>query len=800
MKKRVLPLVLALALILPLPVLGAEEPAAQTYEQAVAELRERDNYVIDKFLDCELCSVFLGRWVGTPHSTYHSLSLVYKAGSPLGDGGTVELPLQKDNEYWGTTLYPSTIGLTEDKSGLRYTYYSPEVGTDVYSVDLATGQVTTAHIPPSYEEVLEAQTWGWNVERQLEAPSCTVVLMWSELCGAPEMVRDYALLLVTKEDVTPEERAQRLLLPSTAAVKGEFASQYPTHRVPDSLSLNVDGSVLTYVYSFEEALFNADGETLHEAGTYTYRVETATGELTVSHTPLPSPALGAEGTTFVDVDPGDWFARGVADCAREGIMTGTGADAFSPEATLTYPECVMLAYRLYDRAHGGDGSLLKAPEGWGYMTLETDDGSLCYGGFGGDPYVWGSFFPDGPTGRALLYLLPRDEEMNDLFFRIPLDSGATVTLEGKSFHGTVSILRMPMSHTHYFTFSPDELSADQELLPAVNIPAGDKWWRDLAYTVKQRGWEELFPLYPQAHTAIRYTFASQLDAVVDLPRRFEVPVIPDLSREDFPQVFRLYEAGILGGTDNYGTFTGGGELTRAEAAVMAARVLDESLRLREPPRPMPSPETGGYTLTYLADGSLSWYSADRQPFCCLERRTGEDESGPVGFLTLEGELTPWEEIVPKGMEWDGMERQGPYVRIWLRDRETEELFAGILDENARWVVPPGEYDSVWVLEEGFGASSGWGEEVRFFLLDGEGQVIRQAEYDDPAIAAPEYYPQPQPWGGVTAPSGWLPGRRYYQWPDGSPASGWFDDCGELSPDGRGFVEKDGRVYRIQFET
>ena len=115
------------------------------------------------------------------------------------------------------------------------------------------------------------------------------------------------------------------------------------------------------------------------------------------------------------------------------------------------------------------------------------------------------------------------------------------------------------------------------------------------------------------------------------------------------------------------------------------------------------------------------------------------------------------------------------------------------------MVSPGEYDSVWALKEGFGASVGWGENIRFFLLDEAGQVLRQAEYDDPAIAPPEYYPQSQPWGGVTAPSGWLPGRRYYQWPDGSPASGWFDDCGELDPDGRGFVEKDGRVCRIQFE-
>ena len=557
-------------------------------------------------------------------------------------------------------------------------------------------------------------------------------------------------------------------------------------------------SVLTYVYSFPEALFNDQGQLLHEAGSYTYTVKLPSGELSVEHVPS-SPAE----PTFSDVPADSWFARGVATCAREGIMMGTGEDTFSPEATLTYPECVMLAYRLYDKARGGDGSLSKAPEDWSYMTIDTDDGRLHHQGFAGDSNVWGYTSLTSGEG-TYIYIKPKDMEMLNLFHNYYLgppyvDNGATVTLEGTTYHGTVSMTRQIAYQTYYFTFHPDDPKVTDTLIAAQSIPAGDKWWRDLAYTVYQRGWEELFHLHPQSHTAIRHTFADQLAAVTDLPQRFAVPVIPDLSREDFPQVFRLYEAGVLGGTDDYGTFTGGGELTRAEAAVMVARVLDESQRLKEPPSPMPSPEGGDYTLTYLSGGVLSWYSADRQPFCCLERKTGEYEREPVGFLTLEGEFIPWEEVIPQGMEWNSTERQGRYVRIWLRDQETEALSTGILDENARWVIPPGEYDSVWALEEGFGASIGWGEKIQFFLLDTEGQIIRQAEDNDPAIAAPDY-PQPQPWGGVTAPNSWFPGQRYYLWPDGSPASGWFDDCGELSPDGRGFVEKDGKIYRIQFTT
>ncbi len=127
----------------------------------------------------------------------------------------------------------------------------------------------------TYKEIFEAYPSGRTVERQLEAPDFMVVLMWSDLVGLPETehVRNYTLALISKESAEPEQQYRPLILPSTVAVKGAYASQYPTDRAPDKMFLNDDGSILTYVYSFEEALFNAGGELLHNAGTYTYRVE-----------------------------------------------------------------------------------------------------------------------------------------------------------------------------------------------------------------------------------------------------------------------------------------------------------------------------------------------------------------------------------------------------------------------------------------------------------------------------------------------------------------------------------------------
>jgi len=62
---------------------------------------------------------------------------------------------------------------------------------------------------------------------------------------------------------------KRLFFASTSAVYGERMG----------LEVSEDGSTLTYTYSFDEAL-----EDFHEAGTYSYTVDIATGELSVAHT------------------------------------------------------------------------------------------------------------------------------------------------------------------------------------------------------------------------------------------------------------------------------------------------------------------------------------------------------------------------------------------------------------------------------------------------------------------------------------------------------------------------------------
>ena len=83
--------------------------------------------------------------------------------------------------------------------------------------------------------------------------------------------------------------------------------------------------------------------------------------------------------------------------------------------------------------------------------------------------------------------------------------------------------------------------------------------------------------------ATRLTFANALAAAAgELEHKNDAVIIPDLQREGNESVYALYEAGILNGTDNRGTFNPDKTLTRAEAAAMVARVLEPDLRVSLP--------------------------------------------------------------------------------------------------------------------------------------------------------------------------------------------------------------------------
>lgn len=148
------------------------------------------------------------------------------------------------------------------------------------------------------------------------------------------------------------------------------------------------------------------------------------------------------------------------------------------------------------------------------------------------------------------------------------------------------------------------------------------------------------------------------------------------------------------------------------------------------------------------------------------------------------------------------------------------MVARILDESQRLTAPPksmpkeGEgYTLTYLMDGAF--STGYTTVITYprcvvgkviegisyvppeVLLTLEGESIPWTE-DMERTLEPSHVQRN--WGGlqISEESPSLGLRPYYRWSDGTPATEWFDWCGEIGPDGRGFVQKDGKIYRIEF--
>ncbi len=259
-----------------------------------------------------------------------------------------------------------------------------------------------------------------------------------------------------------------------------------------------------------------------------------------------------------------------------------------------------------------------APEDWGRVTftLTLADGTALTGSSfdetplpGQEPaefrFMWGgwrrseygylcaSLIPDpalepgSPAFRAANEALSQWGDAHE--------GAATVTFNGQTVSGTVDCW-VPAGWV--LAFHPDDgdsseagVAIHDALYAGDGVPDPDAWWRDAAWYLSQD--EELsgqFAFQDEDRPATRWDFADALfSAAGELPAVRQAD-IPDLDRDFSPAtaVYALYDAGILTGKDAYGTFDGDGSLTRAQAAVMAARVLDESQRVTTPLEPLPT--------------------------------------------------------------------------------------------------------------------------------------------------------------------------------------------------------------------
>jgi len=116
-----------------------------------------------------------------------------------------------------------------------------------------------------------------------------------------------------------------------------------------------------------------------------------------------------------------------------------------------------------------------------------------------------------------------------------------------------------------------------------NDYGGSTWYDPYVSYARSNGIISSYPNYTAVAT--RAQFAEILAASVnaeDLKKINSIVVgdIPDvrMSSDYSDEVYLLYRAGILTGSDEYGTFNPDSTISRAEAAAIVTRIVDESLR------------------------------------------------------------------------------------------------------------------------------------------------------------------------------------------------------------------------------
>lgn len=318
---------------------------------------------------------------------------------------------------------------------------------------------------------------------------------------------------------------------------------------------------------------------------------------------VSQPASAFE-TTFDDVPTGSWFEEGVVLCAAKGIMVGTGGGSFSPNTELTDAECLTLALRLYDLKRGGSGELLHAPEDWGQIILTLSDGTTITGYSEAQSAVrYGLRFQGNDQDEwsgAFVLAQGRTAEEQEVW-ALEHEGTASLSVFGTRYEGTVRSRLHEEGPCLIFYPDGDAVEGDPSnviySIYYTSRPGPDKWYRDVVYTAEQWGCDNrdgfavlMGHLYNGEAKTNRELFAQTLAAAAgELEKKYDVKRLPDIQRPEYVTpypyipIYALYEAGILNGLDEYGTFGPNKALTRAEAATMVARVLEPTMRLNQGP-------------------------------------------------------------------------------------------------------------------------------------------------------------------------------------------------------------------------
>ena len=338
---------------------------------------------------------------------------------------------------------------------------------------------------------------------------------------------------------------------------------------------------------------------------------------------IPCGATGTETTTsreypgFSDVAEGSASYEAVKLCYERGLMNGKTEDRFAPQEELTFAQLLTLGARLYSLRTGGSGDIPDPPDlNQPYFQFLSDSGQEIASWTPAE--ITAAYHWDGEGAYFALSRLPEDPALPE---RCTLNVGFQGFGPAAAFQGVkVSNADTILPQEDGYMSQPEETTgyrfsgADGETLDAAcgfadrfvrdEYHLKDAWWYPAYfYLCAQNGLRFYVGLGHQISMDYREPVEELLSQMADtqdgaycgrwffawlidlLAGEQEVlnpsPRIPDLDKtRNQEEILRLYQAGILSGMDKEGTFNGRGTPTRGQAAIILARVLDPSQRVK----------------------------------------------------------------------------------------------------------------------------------------------------------------------------------------------------------------------------
>ena len=307
---------------------------------------------------------------------------------------------------------------------------------------------------------------------------------------------------------------------------------------------------------------------------------------------------------FSDVAEGSASYEAVKLCYERGLMNGASDTAFNPQGKLNVAQLVVLAARLYNLQNGGDSTVPDLPDlSQPYLRFCDAEGNAFasftreeipgYNAAGESVFIGVSNEVDDPALPETCTLQVGYEGYNWVGY-----------YEGvkESHQGTPGVMNHGPIGTGY-RFADPKAASFTKFVP-FPIHLEDAWWYPAAFYLASEGvmnfdGELVYRAsggnngddsgYDPAvrfskDNATRSLFAWLVERTAGeleiLNETVDVPDVNPDETQDAAAILRLYQAGVLTGVDQAGNFGGDKELTRAQAAIMLARVLDPALRVR----------------------------------------------------------------------------------------------------------------------------------------------------------------------------------------------------------------------------